>query len=148
MNMLFLSLTAMIVGVGAALAFQAPINAALARSIGDPVWAAAISFGVGFLLLSGIALSRGSGPTLSQLQTIPWWALTGGALGAIWVLAAIWSVPRLGVVTMFSAMILGQMIAALIIDAGGLLGLATREISLARLASIGFVAIGVVLSYR
>lgn len=148
MNMLLISVTVMIVGVGAALAFQAPVNAALAKSIGDPVWAAAISFGIGFLLLSGIAISRGSGPTIVQFQSVPWWALTGGALGAIWVLAAIWSVPRLGVVTMFSAMILGQMIAALIIDTGGLLGLSVREISMARVSAVGFVAIGVALSYQ
>jgi transporter family-2 protein len=148
MNMLIISLTVMIVGVGAALAFQAPVNAALARSIGDPVWAAAISFGIGFLLLGSIAIARGTSPSIAQFQGIPWWALTGGALGAIWVLAAIWSVPRLGVVTMFSAMILGQMIAALAIDSAGILGVAVREISPARIASVSFVAIGVILSYR
>jgi transporter family-2 protein len=148
MNMLIISVTVMIVGVGAALAFQAPVNAALARSIGDPVWAAAISFGIGFLLLSGIAITRGTSPSIMQFQGIPWWALTGGALGAIWVLAAIWSVPRLGVVTMFSAMILGQMIAALAIDSAGILGVAVREISPARIASVSFVAVGVILSYR
>lgn len=148
MNTLFIFITISIVGVGAALAFQAPINAALATSIGDPVWAAAISFGVGFVLLSAIAIIRGTSPSLRQFQGIPWWALTGGALGAIWVLAAIWSVPKLGVVTMFSAMILGQMIAALAIDSAGMLGLAVRDISAARVASLGFVAIGVLLSYR
>lgn len=74
--------------------------------------------------------------------------MTGGVLGAIWVLAAIWSVPRLGVVTMFFAMILGQMIAALAIDSGGMLGLTVREVSVTRVAAIGFVAIGVFLSYK
>ncbi len=148
MNFALFSATVAIVCVGAALAFQAPVNAALAKGIGDPVWAAAISFGVGFLLLGGIAVSRGSGPSLIQIQTLPMWALTGGALGAIWVLAAIWSVPKLGVVTMFSAMILGQMIAALIIDTGGLLGLNPRELSITRVAAVGCVAIGVALSYQ
>lgn len=71
MNFLFVSVVVMIVGVGAALTFQARVNAALARSIGDPVWAATISFGVGFLLLSGIAISRGSSPSVVQLQSIP-----------------------------------------------------------------------------
>ncbi|MEL6681801.1 MAG: DMT family transporter [Pseudomonadota bacterium] len=148
MNIFMISATGLVVAIGAALAFQAPINAALARSIGDPVWAAALSFGVGFVLLAGVAMMRDSSLSLTQLTQIPWWALIGGALGAIWVLAAIWSVTALGAMTMFAAMILGQMIAALLIDSAGLLGLATRDISATRLAAIVCVGFGVVLSYR
>lgn len=148
MNMLFISVTLLIFCVGAALAFQAPVNAALASSLGDPVWAAAISFGVGFLFLSAIAVTRGTSPSLTAFQGLPWWALSGGALGAIWVLAAMWSVPKLGAMTILSAMILGQLIAALAIDSAGLLGLTIRDVSTTRLASVGFVAIGVLLSYR
>ena len=148
MTMFTISVTAMIILVGAALAFQAPVNAALARSLGDPVWAAAMQFGIGFALLLSLAMMRGQGPSIGQVKTIPWWALTGGLLGAVWVLAAIWSVPRLGLVTMFAAMILGQMIAALLIDSGGVFGLDVRDISLTRVAAIALVACGVVLSYR
>lgn len=138
----------MVICVGAALAFQAPVNAALAKSLGDPVWAAAMQFGIGFLLLGVLAVFRGHSPSLAQIKDIPWWALTGGALGAIWVVAAIWSVPRLGLVTMFAAMILGQLIAALLIDSGGIFGMEARSISLTRIAAVGLVASGVVLSYR
>lgn len=148
MTFFIFSITAMVVFVGAALAFQAPVNAALARSVGDPVWAAAMQFGIGFILLCGIAFFRGASPTIAQFKTIPWWALTGGGLGAIWVLAAIWSVPRLGVVTMFAAMIFGQLIAALLIDSGGFFGLEAKSISTSRIAAVGFVAMGVLLSYR
>ena len=148
MTFFTLSITAMVIFVGAALAFQAPVNAALARSLGDPVWAAAIQFGIGFALLCSIAMFRGASPTIAQFKTIPWWALTGGGLGAIWVLAAIWSVPRLGVMTMLTAMILGQMIAALLLDSNGLFGLEVRDIGLTRIAAIGLVAAGVFLSYR
>ena len=49
---------------------------------------------------------------------------------------------------MFSAMVLGQLIAAMLIDSAGMLGLVARDISLTRIASIGFVAIGVILSFR
>lgn len=148
MTFFIFSVTAMIIFVGAALAFQAPVNSVLARAVGDPVWAAAMQFGIGFMLLCCIAAMRGSSPSIAQFREIPWWALTGGALGAIWILAAIWSVPHLGVVTMFAAMILGQMIAALLIDSGGLLGLEARNVSATRIASVGLVAAGVVLSYR
>ena len=36
---------------GVFLSAQAPINAALARALGDPVLAACISFGIGFVVL-------------------------------------------------------------------------------------------------
>lgn len=148
MSVFALSITMMIIFVGAALAFQAPVNAALARSLGDPVWAATVQFGIGFFLLLAIAVLRGSGPAVLQIKAIPWWALTGGALGAIWVLAAIWSVPRLGVSTMLAAMILGQLLAALLIDSGGLLGQEVRSLSPSRIFAVCLVALGVVLSHR
>lgn len=148
MNLVLISVTLTVVAIGAMLAFQAPANAALARGIGDPVWAAAISFGIGLVLLCGIAIFRGSSPSLASFQAVPWWALVGGLLGAVWVLAAIWSVPRLGVVTMMSAMVLGQMLAAIIIDSGGIMGLEVRSISPSRIIAIGLVFMGVVISYR
>jgi len=148
MNIVIISVTLTVVAIGAMLAFQAPANAALARSIGDPVWAAAISFGIGFVLLCGIAIMRGSALTIGDFHGLPWWALMGGLLGAIWVLAAIWSVPRLGVVTMMSAMVLGQLIAAMIIDSGGIMGLEVRSISPTRILAIALVATGVFVSYR
>lgn len=148
MSIYLLSVTGLVVIVGAALAFQAPVNAALAKNLGDPVWAAAVQFGIGFAVLCSLALMRGTMPALSQFKGVPWWALTGGILGAIWVLAAIWSVPRLGLVTMFAAMIFGQLIAALLIDAGGILGLEARAISLSRIGAVCFVLFGLVLSYR
>ena len=135
-----------IVFVGATLAFQAPANAVLARTLGDPVIAAALSFGIGFVILSAVALTRGGVPDLDGLREAPWWALMGGALGALWVLAAILAVPRLGVVTMFSAMILGQLIAAVLIDALGGFGLQARDINPQRLSAIALIAAGVYLS--
>lgn len=137
----------LVVAVGAALAMQAPVNAVLARELGDPTAAAAISFAIGFVVLAALAGLRGAGlPSLSTLGNIPWWALMGGVLGAIWVWAAIWSVPRLGVVTMFGAMIVGQLIAALLLDARGAFGMEAREIDVTRILAIAMVAGGVVLS--
>ena len=141
----WLALAAIFAG-GVAIAVQAPINARLAGSVGDPVAAAAISFLVGFLVLAVITIVRGAVPSLAELSAAPWWAWVGGALGAIYVWAAVWSVGTIGVVTMVAALILGQLLAALVLDATGAFGLAVRELSLTRLAAVGFVAIGLVLS--
>jgi transporter family-2 protein len=72
--------------------------------------------------------------------------LCGGVLGATYVLSATWGVSQLGVVTMVAALVLGQMAAAMVIDATGVLGMAAREVSLQRVMAAGLVAAGLVLS--
>jgi bacterial/archaeal transporter family-2 protein len=131
---------------GACIAVQAPINARLAAHVGDPVAASAISFAVGLVVLVAITVLVGGVPTLEEASGAPWWAWVGGFLGAVYVWAAIWSVGTLGVVTMVAGLIFGQLAAALILDASGAFGIAVREISWTRLAAVGFVAVGLVLS--
>jgi bacterial/archaeal transporter family-2 protein len=114
--------------------------------LGQPVAAAAVSFGVGFAALVAVSLLLGGAAPLSKLSTATWWQLTGGFLGAFYVWAVIWGVPSLGVVTTVAALILGQMVAALVLDATGLFGLPVNEIRPTRLAAAGLVAAGLVLS--
>ncbi len=139
------ALIAIAVG-GACISTQAPINARLGSHVGDPVAAAAISFIVGAIVLSLIVVLRGTVPGGPQMAAAPWWAWIGGALGAVYVWAAVWSVGTLGVVTMVAALIFGQLAAALVLDAVGAFGLQIREISWTRVAAVGLVAAGLVLS--
>ncbi len=139
------ALLAIAVG-GACIATQAPINSRLGSHVGDPVTAAAISFIVGAIVLSLIVLARGAVPSGAQMAAAPWWAWVGGALGAIYVWAAVWAVGTLGVVTMVAALIFGQLAAALALDAIGAFGLQVREISWTRIAAVVMVAGGLVLS--
>ena len=74
---------------GTAVALQAPINAALARELGGPVPAAAVSFGVGFAVLLVIALLQGQGGAFLKLPQVPAWTLIGGCLGAWYVLTSV-----------------------------------------------------------
>jgi hypothetical protein len=67
-------------------------------------------------------------------------------LGAWYVVAAVWGVASLGVVTLVAAMVFGQMAAALVIDATGILGMTVREITPTRIAAAGMVLGGLVLS--
>jgi bacterial/archaeal transporter family-2 protein len=131
---------------GVAITVQAPINARLAAHLGDGMAAAAVSFAVGFVLLAAATAARGQIPSLERLAGLPWWAWTGGTLGVVYVWAAIWSVSALGAVTLVAALILGQMPAALLIDATGAFGLAVREVTPLRLVAVALVGGGVVLS--
>jgi bacterial/archaeal transporter family-2 protein len=138
-------LLAVVLG-GVAIALQAPVNAALARELGGPVPAAAVSFGVGFVVLFVIAMAQGQGATFLKLPQVPAWTLIGGCFGAWYVLSAVWGVSQLGVLTMVAALILGQMTAAMVIDATGALGVTAREITPTRIAAAGLVMAGLILS--
>ena len=131
---------------GVAIAVQAPINAALGRGLGGPVPAATVSFGVGFRVLLAVSLVPGQGGAYLKLPSVPLWTLAGGLLGAWYVFAAVWGVSTLGVVTLVAALVFGQMAAALMIDATGILGMAVREITPTRIAAAGMVLGGLVLS--
>lgn len=131
---------------GVAVAVQAPINAALGRELGAVVPAAAVSFGLGFVVLVAVAAITGQAGAFLKLYNVPGWMLCGGVLGATYVLSATWGVSQLGVVTMVAALVLGQMAAAMVIDATGILGMAAREVSLQRIMAAGLVAAGLVLS--
>jgi bacterial/archaeal transporter family-2 protein len=131
---------------GVAVAMQSPINAALGRSLGSGVGAAAVSFAIGFLTLAIVLLLRGEVGALAGVVTAPKVLLIGGALGAFYVWSVLWAIPVLGALTTITALILGQMCAALVIDATGLFGLAVAAVTPTRLAAAALVAAGVVLS--
>ena len=131
---------------GVFLASQAPINAALAKTLGDPVLAACISFGIGFVVLAVLSAVRGAWPSGSTMAAAPWWSWLGGLLGAFYVAVVIWGVPQLGVVSTVAALVFGQVAAALILDAVGAFGLPVQAITWQRLLAAGMILGGLVLS--
>jgi bacterial/archaeal transporter family-2 protein len=131
---------------GMALSTQAPLNAALARTLDQPLAAAAVSFGVGLIVLVILSVVMGGTAPLMRLGQAPGWQLLGGCLGAFYVWAVVWGVPQMGVVTTVAALILGQMAAAPVLDRLGLFGLPVQDLSATRLAAAALVAAGVVLS--
>ncbi|MCU0791255.1 MAG: DMT family transporter [Nitratireductor sp.] len=131
---------------GIALSVQAPINAAMGRQIGDGVTAGAISFAVGFLTLSAVVMLRGSFPGTQVFKTVPWWMWTAGCLGGFYVWSALWSVQRIGAVSLVAALVCGQLLAAMVVDTTGAFGLPAIEISWQRIAAVLLVGSGLVLS--
>lgn len=131
---------------GACISVQAPINAALGRAVHSPLVAAAISFGVGFVLLTGMALVAGDGRGFATAFRQDWRLWLGGVLGAFYVWTIVWTMPRMGVLTAICALALGQMVAAIILDKMGAFGLPVREVSIPRLLAAAMVAGGILLS--
>lgn len=131
---------------GACISIQAPINAALGRAVQSPLVAAAISFAVGFVLLTIAAVAAGDGRGFATAFRQDWKLWLGGILGAFYVWTIVWTLPRMGVVTAICAMALGQMVAAIVMDRLGAFGLPVREVSIPRMMAAAMVAGGLVLS--
>jgi transporter family-2 protein len=142
---LFLTVLLM-VAAGAGLALQAPINAKLAGGIGSTTLAACISFGVGFLVLLVIVALRGDLHLMPGVAGVPLWVLVGGCFGAFFTFAATFAIPRVGAATLFSAVVFGQLFAAMVVDRIGFLGAAEIPLTFQRLAGVALVFAGVLLS--
>lgn len=131
---------------GTMLPMQAGINAGLARGWGHPLWAAAISFGIGTVALVGAAIaSRLTIPSFQQVSDIPAWNWSGGILGAFYVTVMVIFAPKLGAATLLALVVSGQMLASTLLDHFGVLGFPQQVLSIPRLLGIGFLFLGVML---
>ncbi len=133
---------------GIFIAIQAPTNAILGKASGSPVVAAFISFVVGMAALGAMVALTGGRVFAPELKSVPWYAWVGGIYGAFFVAMAAFAAPRIGVATMLTAAVAGQIFAALIMDHFGLLGLARQPVSLERIAGAALVLVGAVLVRR
>jgi len=133
---------------GAMIAVQAPTNALLAKAGGSPVLAALISFGVGTAALLATWLASGNRPAPAAFASLPWYAWIGGLYGAFFVAVAAFAAPRIGLASLITIGIAGQIAAALWLDHVGALGLPRDPISLGRIAGALLVVAGVVLVRR
>lgn len=133
---------------GSFIALQAPINGMLGRTVG-PFAAGAVSFSIGTAALILITLLIGGGfGRVGATTSLPWYYLTGGALGAVYVTTALSTVGRLGGGGVTAATIAGQLAMSVAVDHFGVLGLEERPLSAGRVAGIALLALGTFLIVR
>src|SRR5690606_22596078 len=121
---------------GACIAIQAPINAALARGLGSPPTAAAISFLAGAVILAIVSTITAKATGNLPAFNVPagWLFVAGGALGCLYVTASILLTPRIGAAAVMGLAVAGQLMAGLAADRIGFMGVAVREITAGRVA--------------
>lgn len=147
MNPTLLAILAVIVG-GALTALQGPTNARLAGAVASPVNAALISFAVGTAALMVLAAALQSKPDMAATRALPAAAWLGGLYGAVFVVAAAYAVPKLGVATTIVLMVTGQMLLSLFLDHFGFMGVPKQPITPTRLAGVAMLIGGVLLVRR
>lgn len=135
-----------VVIAGAGLAVQMAWNARLRLSTNSPVLTTIISLVVSIIPLVffwvGGAGGRGSIPALDSL---PKWAWLGGVFAAFYLVAALIAIPKLGAGSVFSLVIVGQVVAALFLDSTGFFGITRIPLNGSRVLGTLLLIFGVVL---
>jgi transporter family-2 protein len=147
MNPSLFAALAVVLG-GAATALQAPTNAKMMGAVGSPVNAAFVSFAVGTAALGLVAVALQVRPDLAASRALPWYAWIGGLYGAMFVVAAAWGVPRLGVATTIILMVAGQLVLSVVLDHFGVMGMPKQPISWGRVVGVLMVLGGVLMVRR
>lgn len=143
-NALLLVIAAII--TGAVVPFQAGANAALGRTLGHPLWGTLLSLCVSFACIVPVMLlANVQAPTLSTLGQAPRWIWIGGIVGVVYITGALMLAPKLGAAGFIMAVIAGQMLASMIIDQWGLVGLPQKPVSWSRLAGLGLIVLGLLV---
>ena len=133
---------------GGLVALQAPINSGLGKAVGS-LPAASFSFAIGLVALVGITFVSGEGfGQIGEVGGLSWYYLIGGLLGAVYVTTVLISVRTLGAGGVTAATIAGQLTMSVLLDQLGVLGLAQREITPARVVGVALLAVGVFLVVR
>jgi len=135
-----------VLAAGFSLAFQQVLNASLGSAMQSARWAAFISYfgGTLALLLVQVAM-REPIPGMSLIGRAPWIVWTGGIFGAIFIATSTYMVPRLGVTTVATLIIVGQLLSSLVFDQFGLFGLEQQPITLVRALGVVSLIVGVAL---
>ena len=134
---------------GVCFVLQQVANASFRRDIGSPYWAGLVStLGAVVTMLVIAALMRQRLPTLAALARTNWFSWTGGVFAALYVLAAILLIPRLGVASTVALIVTGQMLGSIAIDHFGWFGVLPQALTLVRAAGAALLVLGVILINR
>jgi bacterial/archaeal transporter family-2 protein len=126
----------------------AALNSQLGNRIGSPVAAATVLFVVALCATPVTLLLMTGATALASVPSQPKHLFLAGLPVAFYVLSITWIAPRFGVGNAIFCVLLGQMLAASVIDRFVLFGAVARPISLMRASGIGLMALGVLLIQR
>src|SRR5215203_2535805 len=103
----------LVLTAGGLIALQAPTDALLSKAGGSPVLAALISFVVGTVALFVAWLASANRPGTAGFARVPWYGWIGGLYGATFVALAAYAAPKIGLGSLITIGIAGQIAMAL-----------------------------------
>ncbi len=126
---------------GIAMAIQGSLNAVLGRFIGLLETTFIVHLAGTLVVLVLILFRLGSG-NFAQWRDAPWYVYLGGALGVLIIFTVAFALPRAGVANATTAIIVGQVTMAMLIDHFGLFGLEKIPINWWKGLGLAFLAGG------
>lgn len=145
-QLIFLALALL---AGGMIPFQSAMNSQLGRSLQSPYFSALTVFVVAAIGLTIYNLaSQQTVPTLVQFSDAPKWSYLGGVLGGSYILLIVICAPKLGIGNVTIMVLLGQILAAMLIDHFGLLNATLHPINWQRLIGVGLLIAGVYIVRR
>lgn len=140
--MKFFNLFAMGIAAGSMITIQSVLNSALGNKTGN-LGSVLILTVVSILVLLVLIIVF---PNTADLKSIPgiseWYLYVGGVLGIAILATPIFLIPRIGATSTLTALVVGQLLLALVIDHFGLFNFPKIEINLMRMVGIILLGLG------
>ncbi|WP_417446417.1 DMT family transporter [Kangiella sp.] len=134
---------------GALISLQAGLNSQLGVLLKNSLMATVVAF-VMSVLVSGIALFSFTNqwPDWSAIRTVPWYLWLGGVLSATGVGLFYFLIPKMGVGTMMSYALTGQLVLAVVASHFGWFGLPQMPLNQTKVIGLAAMIGGLVLLNR
>lgn len=145
MNTLLISVLSLIGGVF--LAVQAGFNSQLGQALKNPIVAVAISSLISFILTAGYLMISGkSFPSWPQVTAVPSYLwIVGGLFSVIGISIYFYSIPKIGISTMITLGLSGQLLFAIVAGHFGWLNLPREPLTLTRVLGALSLLAGIIL---
>ncbi|MEH6685376.1 MAG: DMT family transporter [Qipengyuania sp.] len=143
----FLPLAAMMFAAGLGIPVFAALNAGLGQQLGGPVAATAVTFAIGFVIATAVLVFTGF-PAASTFTFERPWLWIGAVVMLFYATSVAYSAPRIGLGNAIFFVLLGQIVAAAIIDHFGLLGSIQSAITPKRALGLAVMAFGLYLARK
>jgi transporter family-2 protein len=138
---------------GLLIALQSRVNGELSSNLHSSIQAALISFATGLIAISFIGINNyqiklGLIRLKNALRTkeFPWWGISGGMLGGIFIAFQSMLIPKVGVAVLSVGYIAGQTVTSLVIDKIGFTGGGAIHISKRRVLAASLTVVGVIIA--
>jgi transporter family-2 protein len=136
---------------GAGIAMQAYSNGRLGEELGSTELASVANNVVGLALLVAAGVGTGAfARGVRRVRMTPgrsrWWHFLGGLGGALFILTVTTAAPVVGVAALTVALVCGQTLGGLAVDAAGLSPAGRRPVTGLRVLGVGIALIAVVLA--
>lgn len=136
---------------GIANAVQTGANSSLGKAL-DNKFAAAlciIAVSASTILVAGVVSGKLGVPGMDKVAGVPWWAWTGGVLGAAFVLSQLFVAEQVGSAVFMTLTVTAAVAASLALDHFGLMGFKEHPAGWGRIAGAAliFAGLGLIAKY-